>query len=61
MASRLPAGVLRGEDDVARCFWCGADPLYQRYHDREWGFPVTDDQRLFEKIAPDDEGAECEG
>jgi DNA-3-methyladenine glycosylase I len=49
--ARLPAGLLRGEDDVARCFWCGSDPLYQRYHDREWGFPVTDDQRLFEKIA----------
>lgn len=49
--ARLPAGLLRGEDDAARCFWCGSDPLYQRYHDREWGFPVTDDQRLFEKIA----------
>ncbi len=52
MASRLPAGVVRGDDDgVARCFWCGSDPLYQRYHDHEWGFPVSDDQRLFEKIA----------
>ena len=35
----------------ARCFWCAGDPLYRSYHDREWGFPVTDDQRLFEKIA----------
>jgi DNA-3-methyladenine glycosylase I len=51
VAPRLPAGVLRGDDDVARCFWCGSDPLYRRYHDREWGFPVTSDQRLFEKIA----------
>jgi DNA-3-methyladenine glycosylase I len=42
---------VRGDDDVARCDWCGDDPLYRRYHDREWGFPVTDDQRLFEKIA----------
>lgn len=35
---------------VARCWWCGADPLYVRYHDEEWGRPVRDDRRLFEKI-----------
>jgi DNA-3-methyladenine glycosylase I len=33
-----------------RCSWCGDDPLYVAYHDREWGFPVVDDRRLFEKI-----------
>ena len=33
-----------------RCFWCGSDPDYQRYHDTEWGFPVADDVRLFEKL-----------
>jgi DNA-3-methyladenine glycosylase I len=33
-----------------RCWWCGTDPLYVRYHDEEWGRPVTDDHRLFEKI-----------
>jgi len=33
-----------------RCRWCGDDPLYVAYHDREWGFPVSDDRRLFEKI-----------
>jgi DNA-3-methyladenine glycosylase I len=33
-----------------RCWWCGDDPLYVRYHDEEWGAPVTDDHRLFEKI-----------
>jgi DNA-3-methyladenine glycosylase I len=33
-----------------RCWWCGTDPLYVRYHDEEWGAPVTDDHRLFEKI-----------
>ena len=33
-----------------RCAWCGDDPLYVAYHDREWGFPVADDPRLFEKI-----------
>jgi DNA-3-methyladenine glycosylase I len=33
-----------------RCWWSGTDPLYVRYHDEEWGRPVTDDTRLFEKI-----------
>src|SRR5262245_48462610 len=33
-----------------RCAWCGDDPMYVAYHDREWGFPVVDDVRLFEKI-----------
>lgn len=31
-----------------RCGWCGTDPLYQEYHDNEWGKPVYDDDRLFE-------------
>lgn len=31
-----------------RCPWCGDDPLYQAYHDREWGVPTTDDRKLFE-------------
>ncbi|MCI4661986.1 MAG: DNA-3-methyladenine glycosylase I [Neomegalonema sp.] len=42
--------IILGEDGQARCWWCGQDPLYQRYHDEEWGWPVTDDRRLFEKI-----------
>jgi DNA-3-methyladenine glycosylase I len=33
-----------------RCAWPGSDPLYIRYHDEEWGRPVTADRRLFEKI-----------
>jgi hypothetical protein len=33
-----------------RCSWCGDDPLYVAYHDTEWGFPVADDRRLFEKL-----------
>jgi DNA-3-methyladenine glycosylase I len=36
--------------DSQRCWWCGTDPLYVTYHDREWGRPVKDDTRLFEKI-----------
>jgi DNA-3-methyladenine glycosylase I len=34
--------------EVIRCGWCGTDPLYQKYHDEEWGKPVYDDQVLFE-------------
>jgi len=44
------SGLIRDADGVTRCWWPGADPLYLRYHDREWGKPVTDDRRLFEKI-----------
>jgi len=36
--------------EVTRCGWAGSDPLYQHYHDREWGRPVTNDTRLFEKL-----------
>ena len=36
------------EDDHKRCWWCGDDELYQRYHDDEWGVPIHDDQHLFE-------------
>ncbi len=35
---------------MKRCAWPGEDPLYVKYHDDEWGRPVTDDTRLFEKI-----------
>ena len=31
-----------------RCDWCGSDPLYIKYHDKEWGVPVKDDPTLFE-------------
>lgn len=33
---------------ISRCPWCGSDPLYVRYHDTEWGVPVSDDRKLFE-------------
>ena len=48
--ARLAEGLRRGEDGLVRCAWCGEDPLYVRYHDREWGFPVAEDRRLFEKL-----------
>jgi DNA-3-methyladenine glycosylase I len=46
----LIKGLNIGADGQTRCWWCGADPLYMHYHDTEWGKPVTDDTRLFEKI-----------
>lgn len=33
---------------MKRCWWSGDDPLYQKYHDEEWGLPLYDDQKLFE-------------
>ena len=45
------SGVLPGADGRPRCWWSVGDPLYERYHDREWGRPVKDDRRIFEKIS----------
>jgi DNA-3-methyladenine glycosylase I len=39
-----------GPDGKPRCGWCAASPEYIHYHDNEWGFPVSDDRRLFEKL-----------
>lgn len=44
------AGIIVGEDGRGRCAWHGGLEDYRRYHDEEWGRPVTDDIRLFEKI-----------
>ncbi len=38
------------KNEVIRCAWAGNDPLYRRYHDREWGVPVHNDRKLFEFI-----------
>ena len=46
----MPDRLLTSTDGLRRCFWCGADPLYVAYHDSEWGRPVADDRRLFEKL-----------
>ncbi len=40
-----------GPDGKPRCRWSGAAPEFLHYHDREWGFPVADDRRLFEKLS----------
>lgn len=39
------------EDGKARCQWSSAAPEFPAYHDTEWGFPVADDHRLFEKLS----------
>jgi DNA-3-methyladenine glycosylase I len=44
-------GLAVGDDGVARCFWADSAPEYRAYHDTEWGFPVADDVRLFEKLS----------
>lgn len=43
-------GLVTGSDGIPRCWWSGNDALYQQYHDYEWGRPVHEDRRLFEKI-----------
>jgi DNA-3-methyladenine glycosylase I len=43
-------GAVRGEDGRLRCPWAGGTPDYQAYHDDEWGRPVVDDVRLYEKL-----------
>lgn len=42
--------TFKGEDGITRCFWCSATPDYIDYHDNEWGYPVDNDIRLFEKL-----------
>lgn len=39
-----------GPDGQSRCRWCGSAPEFLAYHDQEWGFPVSDEHRLFEKL-----------
>jgi DNA-3-methyladenine glycosylase I len=46
-----PEGIALGDDGVARCWWGDSAPEYRAYHDTEWGFPVDDDVRLFEKLS----------
>jgi len=43
-------GLVRGPDGLTRCWWGASSPEYLPYHDTEWGLPVTDDARLFEKL-----------
>jgi DNA-3-methyladenine glycosylase I len=51
--SKRAVSLVSGPDGVKRCWWCVGDPIYQAYHDTEWGFPCTDDRALFESICLD--------
>ncbi len=42
--------VRQKQKEITRCPWCGDDPLYVAYHDREWGVPLHDDRGLFEML-----------
>ena len=42
--------TVQGPDGELRCSWCSAAPEFFEYHDNEWGYPVDDDIRLFEKL-----------
>ncbi|NDW47507.1 DNA-3-methyladenine glycosylase I [Ruegeria sp. PrR005] len=44
------SGTVPGPDGQPRCHWCQAAPEFFDYHDSEWGYPVDDDRRLFEKL-----------
>jgi DNA-3-methyladenine glycosylase I len=48
--SRMSKTIV-GQDGKSRCRWCAVAPDFLPYHDTEWGFPVSDDHRLFEKLS----------
>ena len=50
MGLRLSEGLSAGADGRIRCSWTSDKLDYQKYHDEEWGMPISDDNRLFEKI-----------
>ena len=50
LSCAMDDGLILHKDGKARCWWAGMDPLYVHYHDTEWGRPVNDDIRLYEKI-----------
>ncbi len=50
MTTVKPSPTFKGEDGLKRCFWCASDPIYVAYHDNEWGRPVVDDNKLYEKL-----------
>lgn len=45
------SATILGSDGKTRCHWCASVPEFVPYHDKEWGFPVADDRRLFEKLS----------
>ncbi len=50
MLADVPSGVVNAGDGIARCWWGDGSAEFRAYHDVEWGFPVIDDRRLYEKL-----------
>lgn len=50
MTASSPNSRIAGSTDHKRCWWCTSHPELEKYHDTEWGRPVTDDRQLFERI-----------
>jgi len=50
MTASSDTGLFTDDRGCTHCWWCHASPLYRDYHDHEWGFPVRDNRRLFEKL-----------
>jgi DNA-3-methyladenine glycosylase I len=48
--SQPPPALTRGSDNRRRCWWGASTPDYERYHDEEWGRPVTDDRGIYERL-----------
>jgi DNA-3-methyladenine glycosylase I len=48
--SRPPSALSRGSDRRRRCWWGASSPEYERYHDDEWGRPITDDRGMYERL-----------
>jgi DNA-3-methyladenine glycosylase I len=47
---RPPPSFIRGRDGRRRCWWAASSQEYERYHDEEWGRPVTDDRGIYERL-----------
>ena len=58
---RRDRDVVKGTDGVRRCAWGASTPDYAAYHDDEWGRPVVDDTRLYEKLCLEGFQSGCRG
>ncbi len=47
----MQGSLIEGHDGLARCWWCGDDPLYVAYHDDEWGRPTRGERDIFELLS----------
>jgi DNA-3-methyladenine glycosylase I len=47
---KTPNSAAARPEAIVRCPWCGTDPVYVRYHDKEWGKPLKNNKKLFELL-----------